>query len=316
MRREGAGIEAVEALHAAAEPRRQELVRRLNLAPGGTAALVRMREELLRHLARASGTAARSTRTSPISSAPGSTAASWCCGTSTGRRRRTSSRRSSATRPCTRSGNWDDLRNRLEPADRRCYGFFHPQLVDEPLIFVEVALTEAIPDSVAPLLDLDRDADRGGPRRRRRSSTRSPTPSAGLAGVSFGNFLIKQVVEDLKARAAERPAPSSPSRRCRASRPGWRASERAATSETLDEATRAALLPLDAPGWHLDPAVAEPVREALIPVAAHYFLKAKDPGRPSGRPGRALPSRQRRPARAAELPRRHLAERPAASRTA
>ena len=50
MRREGAGIEAVEALHAAAEPRRQELVRRLNLAPGGTAALVRMREELLKHL--------------------------------------------------------------------------------------------------------------------------------------------------------------------------------------------------------------------------------------------------------------------------
>ena len=61
-------------------------------------------------------------------------------------------------------GTWDDLRNRLEPADRRCYGFFHPQLVDEPLIFVEVALTEAIPDSVAPLLDLERDPDRGGPR--------------------------------------------------------------------------------------------------------------------------------------------------------
>ena len=53
--------------------------------------------------------------------------------------------------------NWDDLRNRLEPTDRRCYGFFHPQLVDEPLIFVEVALTEAIPDNVAGLLDLGRE---------------------------------------------------------------------------------------------------------------------------------------------------------------
>ena len=62
----------------------------------------------------------------------------------------------------------------------------------------------------------------------------------------------------------------------------WLARERAnATSEALDEATRAALLPLDTPGWHLDPAMAEPVREALIPVAAHYFLKARTPdGRP------------------------------------
>ena len=103
-RREGAGIEAIEALHAAAEPRRQELVRRLNLAPGGTAALVRMREELLKHLRTASRSSGGSTPTSRISSRPGSTAASWCCATSTGRRRPTSWRRSSATRRCTRSG--------------------------------------------------------------------------------------------------------------------------------------------------------------------------------------------------------------------
>ena len=51
--------------------------------------------------------------------------------------------------------DWDDLRNRLEPADRRCFGFFHPQLVDEPLIFVEVALTQEIPPRSRPLLDLD-----------------------------------------------------------------------------------------------------------------------------------------------------------------
>jgi malonyl-CoA decarboxylase len=52
--------------------------------------------------------------------------------------------------------DWNDLRNRLEPDDRRCYGFFHPQLVDEPLIFVEVALTREIPASIAPLLDQSR----------------------------------------------------------------------------------------------------------------------------------------------------------------
>ena len=92
--------------------------------------------------------------------------------------------------------DWDDLRRRLEPPDRRCFGFFHPQLVDEPLIFVEVALTR-----------------RSRPRSRpccRGAASRSPAGEAttavfysisncqqGLRGVSFGNFLIKQVVEDL-----------------------------------------------------------------------------------------------------------------------
>ena len=52
--------------------------------------------------------------------------------------------------------DWDDLRRRIDPVDRRCYAFFHPALVDEPLIFVEVALTEAIPAAIAPLLAEDR----------------------------------------------------------------------------------------------------------------------------------------------------------------
>ena len=93
--------------------------------------------------------------------------------------------------------DWDDLRNRLEPEDRRCYGFFHPQLVDEPLIFVEVALTREIPDAIGPLLDLSRMPI---------AATEATTAvfysisntQKGLGGVSFGNFLIKQVVENLK----------------------------------------------------------------------------------------------------------------------
>src|SRR6202012_5748197 len=52
--------------------------------------------------------------------------------------------------------DWDDLRRRIDPADRRCYAFFHPTLIDEPLIFVEVALTEAIPAAIQPLLAEDR----------------------------------------------------------------------------------------------------------------------------------------------------------------
>ena len=63
--------------------------------------------------------------------------------------------------------DWDDLRRRIDPVDRRCYAFFHPALVDEPLIFVEVALTETIPAAIAPLLAEDRaaGADRARPHR-------------------------------------------------------------------------------------------------------------------------------------------------------
>ena len=57
--------------------------------------------------------------------------------------------------------DWDDLRRRIDPIDRRCYAFFHPQLIDEPLIFVEVALTEAIPTAIAPLLAEERPAGAG-----------------------------------------------------------------------------------------------------------------------------------------------------------
>jgi len=51
--------------------------------------------------------------------------------------------------------DWDDLRRRIDPVDRRCYAFFHPALIDEPLIFVEVALTESIPSAIAPLQNVD-----------------------------------------------------------------------------------------------------------------------------------------------------------------
>src|SRR5690606_34558876 len=92
---------------------------------------------------------------------------------------------------------WDDLRRRIEPNDRRCYGFFHPQLEDEPLIFVEVALTAEIPSAIGPLLAEDRQ-----PLEAAKATTAVfysiSNCQRGLAGVSLGNFLIKQVVADLK----------------------------------------------------------------------------------------------------------------------
>ena len=269
---------AMERLHAAAEPRRQELLRRLNLAPGGTAALVRMREELLKHL-----------REHPelrtVDSDFAHLFGSWFNPGFLVLRHIDWTTPANILEKIIRYEavhaiqNWDDLRNRLEPTDRRCYGFFHPQLVDEPLIFVEVALTEAIPDNVAGLLDLAR-----APIPAEKATTAAfysiSNTQRGLAGVSFGNFLIKQVVEDLKAELPNvrtfvtlSPVPGFAA---------WLRREREnEASPVLDADRRAALALLDAPDWHLDPEKAGAVRAALIPVAAHYFLQAKDKaGRP------------------------------------
>ena len=101
-----------------------------------------------------------STTISSICSRPGSTAASWCCAASTGRRRRVILEKIIRYEAVHEIQDWDDLRRRIDPPDRRCYAFFHPALVDEPLIFVEVALTRDIPggDRADPV---DRSADSG-----------------------------------------------------------------------------------------------------------------------------------------------------------
>lgn len=93
--------------------------------------------------------------------------------------------------------SWDDLKNRLD-SDRRCYAFFHPNMPDEPLIFVEVALVEDMARDVHSLLD--ETAPQGDPNAADTAIFYSiSNAQPGLAGVSFGNFLIKQVVADLAA---------------------------------------------------------------------------------------------------------------------
>jgi malonyl-CoA decarboxylase len=92
--------------------------------------------------------------------------------------------------------DWDDLRRRLYPADRRCFAFFHPAMPDEPLIFVEVALTETIPNSIDAVL-----SDSRTPREADQAKVAVfysiSNCQKGLTGISFGNLLIKQVVAEL-----------------------------------------------------------------------------------------------------------------------
>jgi malonyl-CoA decarboxylase len=264
--------DTVARLHTAAEPRRQELIRRLNLAPGGTAALVRMREELISSL-----------REHPhlkhVDSDFVHLFSSWF------NRGFLVLRRIDWTSPANilekiiryeavhAIQNWDDLRNRLAPADRRCYGFFHPQLADEPLIFVEVALTREIPAAIAPLLDLNRDVLPAGDATTAVFYSISNT-QRGLAGISFGNFLIKQVVEDLK-----RELPNLTTFVTLSPVPGfrrWLDAERANdTSRFLDAAQREALAGLDIPNWQNGAAAGAKVEPPLMAAAASYFLSAR-----------------------------------------
>jgi malonyl-CoA decarboxylase len=168
---------------------------------------------------------------------------------------------------------WDDLRRRVQPSDRRCFGFFHPSLIDEPLIFVEVALTREIPGSIQKLLAEDREVL--APEQATTAVFYSISNcQEGLRGISFGNFLIKQVVEELsrdlpglKTFVTLSPAPGfGPWLKRVAADPA------AAGLEELDTASLDALR---TPGWHADPDIAERLQPTLMYLAAHYYLRAK-----------------------------------------
>ena len=260
-------------VHTAAEPRRQELLRRLNLAPGGTATLVRMREQLLDALDKRDDLAAVDADFVHLFS-------SWF------NRGFLVLRRVDWSTPAMilekiiryeavhRIRSWDDLRRRIDPSDRRCYAFFHPALVDEPLIFVEVALTREIPDAVAPILSVSRDALQ--PEKMTTATFYSISNcQRGLAGVSFGSFLIKQVVQEicrenprLQTFVTLSPAPDFAR---------WLNRERKSEqSNALSEEDRTALAGLDRPGWwQLGPA-REPMQEPLLRAAAWYYLRARN----------------------------------------
>ena len=170
-----------------------------------------------------------------------------------------------------RINGWDDLRRRIDPPDRRCYAFFHPALVDDPLIFVEVALTREIPGAIDPILTVN-----GEP-----PEPQQPTTAVfysisncqrGLSGVSFGNFLIKQVAEEIAREYPKltrfvtlSPVPGFA---------GWLRRELAAeASKAIKPEDRDALTGLETAGWWR--AEPEPLKDPLLRAAAWYFLHAK-----------------------------------------
>jgi malonyl-CoA decarboxylase len=261
-------VEAAAALARAADPPRQELLRRINMAPGGTGALIAMRSELASCL-----------RGEPelklLDADLKHLFASWF------NRGFLELRRIDWQTPAAvlekliayeavhEITGWDDPRRRLAP-DRRCFAFFHPALPGEPLIFVEVALVDGLATAVPPLLS--QDTDEAAARQR---AVRADTAvfysisncQSGLRGVSFGNFLIRQVVEELESEFPQLKHFSTLS-----PVPGFRRwlGQRLANGGDLD----AALLPeLERDGWWNDPAQGEKLRAPLLRLCARYLTR-------------------------------------------
>ena len=255
-------------LQDAAEPPRQELFRRLNMAQGGTAALVSMRGLLLKKL-----------RANPVWRTIDADLMhllrSWF---NRGflRLERVDWHTSAMVlekliqyEAVHAVEGWRDLRRRLE-ADRRCFAFFHPQLPDEPIIFIEVALTRGMSANVQPLLEMS-------------SSVADPQGAdcamfysitncqEGLRGISFGNLLIKQVAEDLKREFPHlrRFATLSPI-------PGFR---RWLEGRRVNGAEGPLLERLGDPAWHLAE-VPEALQKLLLRLCAHYLVSVKQGAEP------------------------------------
>ena len=179
---------------------------------------------------------------------------------------------------------WRDLKNRLD-SDRRCYAFFHPRMPQEPLIFVEVALVQGLAGSVQALLD--QKAPVLDPREADTAIFYSISNcQRGLAGISFGNFLIKRVVEvlgaefrNLRSFATLSPIPgfrrwldkALAANPADLLRDGEAAQLQAAAPEAASPAAALAAL-LARRTWVRDPATAKLLEPVLLRLAAHYLV--------------------------------------------
>jgi malonyl-CoA decarboxylase len=271
------GAPTLAALGRAVEAPRQELFRRLNMAPAGTAALVEMRGLVLHQLP-------KRPQLLPVEADLAHLLRSWF------NRGFITLQRIDWHTPAHilekliryeavhAINGWEDLRRRLAD-DRRCFAFFHPALPDEPLIFVEVALVRGLAAAVQPLLDPQ--SETGDPDRADTAIFYSISDcQAGLHGISFGSFLIKQVAAELQGELIKLKtfATLSPV-------PGFRAwlEENASRLAAVGGGSALASWVDKTKGQTGRRAVApgEELRELLLQLCAHYLTRERrDEGRP------------------------------------
>ena len=264
-----------------AEPPRQELLRRINRTPGGTAHIVAMRRKLLARVKAQPELRALEADFLHLLSSwfnPGFLQMQKVDWGSPAQLLEQIIHHEAVHE----IDGWDDLRRRLQP-DRRCFAFFHPQLPDEPLIFVEVALLPEMPGAIAPLID--KNSQPLPPDQFKVAAFYSISNcQPGLKGVSLGNFLIKRVAEQLKRELPQlktfctlSPIPGFATWLVRrddlAALPGLKRGEAerlAQARELLDEASGGDLAAL-ATAATLD-GLAEAEREALARLCAAYLV--------------------------------------------
>ncbi|MFQ5974342.1 MAG: malonyl-CoA decarboxylase domain-containing protein, partial [Alphaproteobacteria bacterium] len=168
---------------------------------------------------------------------------------------------------------WHDLRRRLAD-DRRCFAYFHPALPEEPLIFVEVALTRGIATAVQPLLDIT-SLDRGADDADTAIFYSISNCQTGLDGISFGNFLIKQVVDHLS-----RELPQLKTFATLSPIPGFATWLAELSERETDTVPVEALQLIDEGRFPTEPAAEERLKAALIPLCARYLIQEKRDGLP------------------------------------
>ena len=273
--KEAPGCDTLTALTAAVEPPRQELFRRINMAPNGTATIVAMREDLLTLLPDDPSLKAVDVDLVHLLTSWFNRGflhleqIDWESPAAL-------LQKIMAYEAVHPMAGWADLRRRLAD-DRRCFAFFHPALPDEPLIFVEVALVRGMASAVQPLISDP--AEMLDPAKADTAIFYAINNCrVGLVGISFGNFLIKQVVVEL---AQELPglrtfATLSPVPGFRA----WLASLAEDSEGAFSDQEETAIDRLSEPGWHASEDAEADVREPLTRLCARYLLDAKSRGRP------------------------------------
>jgi malonyl-CoA decarboxylase len=255
----------------ASETPRLELFRRLNLASGGTGALIEMRAQLLRGLSEHPAWAGIEAELDQL-------LRSWfnqgflVCRRIHRRTPPTVIEKLVQHEAVHQFRDRRDLRRRLQ-ADRRCYALFHPALPEDPVIFTELSLTRGMSARVQPLLDPD------SPVLDAASCTFAIFYSIsncqeGLRGFSFGNFLIRQVVEELrselpqlKAFATLSPIPGF--------RPWLTGVADSRKGDGTDSELADLLAQLDGSNWFEDHARSLELERKLVPLCAYYLLRVK-----------------------------------------